>query len=369
MSKMMDKKNFYLVLALVFAFVACNSDKGANNGETAGNVAPTGSGGTAGASSSNLGAGGSSATVGAGGLANGGTSAKNASGSGGSAGRKTGTGGTGGAAGSQKGGTAGKPAVSNDGGASDTCDRKCLIGYISGYLEALVAKDPSKLKVSSTVKFTNNGVLAKLGEEGLWKTASALETDKRLDYADPKEGQVATQTVIDENGTTPVIYQVRLKVVHGEITEVESMEVRQATAANYFFNVANMKPQPVFLQEIEPSKRMNRDQLKTVMELYMDYLEGKKTGAELPFDTNCARYENGQATAVGVASFVAQSSWRFQLTRRYLVFDEEAGIVWGMFPFQQTDTALVVGEAFKIMDGKFMMISAVMAYMPSKAWD
>ncbi|MBN1652295.1 MAG: hypothetical protein JXA30_00810 [Deltaproteobacteria bacterium] len=249
-----------------------------------------------------------------------------------------------------------------------TCDRTCLIGYISEYLDALVARDPSRLKLSPTLKYTLNGVVAEIGE-GLWQTASQLETDKRLDFADPLEGQVATQTVVDENGISPVIYQVRLKVVGGEITEIEAMEVRQLGAANGFFIVENMKPQPVFLQEIEPSQRMNRDELRAVMELYMDYLEGKKTGAELPFDTNCVRYENGVPTANGVAAFEMQSFWRFQVTRRYLVFDEQAGIVWGMFPFSQAATSLVVGEAFKIIEGKFMMIQAVMAYMPAKAWD
>lgn len=39
-----------------------------------------------------------------------------------------------------------------------------------------------------------------------------------------------------------------------------------------------------------------------------------------------------------------------------------------MFPFQQTDSALAVGEAFKMLDGKIMMIQAIMAHVPSKAW-
>jgi hypothetical protein len=112
---------------------------------------------------------------------------------------------------------------------------------------------------------------------------------------------------------------------------------------------------------------MSRDQLMALQELYLDYLEGKKSGSDLPFDTNCTRYENGVATASGVDSFNAQS-WGFQVTRRVLILDEEAGITWGMFPFMQDDTSLVVGEAFKLLDGKIMMIQAVMAYMPSKAW-
>ena len=54
---------------------------------------------------------------------------------------------------------------------------------------------------------------------------------------------------------------------------------------------------------------------------------------------------------------------------RYLVFDEEAGMVWGMFPFTHDAETLVVGELFKVIEGKIMMIQAVMANMPAKAWD
>jgi hypothetical protein len=39
-----------------------------------------------------------------------------------------------------------------------------------------------------------------------------------------------------------------------------------------------------------------------------------------------------------------------------------------MFPFFQDDNALVVGEAFKILEGKIMMIQAIIAYMPTKFW-
>jgi hypothetical protein len=251
--------------------------------------------------------------------------------------------------------------------ATGTCDRPCLLGVLSTYLDALAARDPSKIQTASTLKYTENGAVAKLGD-GLWKTASALVPDERLDFADPTVGQVASQLVVNENGTTPVLYMVRLKVVAGQITEIESMAVRQAGAANGFFQPANLKPQPVFTQAIDPSMRMTRDQLTTLMNDYLDYLDGKKTGAMVPFDTNCARYENGVATATGVASFNAQS-WSFSVVRRILIVDEEAGIVWGMFPFEMTSPTLVVGEAFKMIGGKIMMIQAVMADMPSDAWN
>jgi hypothetical protein len=257
--------------------------------------------------------------------------------------------------------------LSTPDGSAGACDRACLLAEMSTYLDALVARDPSKIQVASTLKYTENGVVIKLGD-GLWKTASALVAAERLDFADPMTQQVASQVVVNENGTSPVIYMVRLKYVQGEITEIESMAVRQQGAANGFFQPANLKPQPVFTQAIDPSKRMTRDQLTTLMNVYLDYLDGKKTGAMVPFDAMCSRYENGVATASGVASFNAQS-WSFSVVRRILIVDEEAGIVWGMFPFYMTANTLVVGEAFKMIEGKIMMIQAVMANMPANAWN
>lgn len=264
---------------------------------------------------------------------------------------------------------------------SGDCDRECLLDVIDTYLDALAANDPSRLSVSSTLKYTDNGVVARLGQ-GLWSTATSVDNEKRLDFADPQLGNVATQVVIYEgagggtggcnstgSGGEAVIYQVRLKVAQQQIAEIESMTVRRRGAANGFFNVANMKPEPVFNQAIPAGQRMSRDELVEILDLYVDYLEGKKRGAQVPFDDNCIRYENGVATARGKAAFEMQSMWRFNVTRRYLVIDEAAGIVWGMLPFSQSANSLVVGEAFKIFNGKIMMIQAVMANMPAKAWD
>ena len=246
-------------------------------------------------------------------------------------------------------------------GATDACDRACLLKIMQGYIDALIAKDPSKLKVSSSVKYMENGVTSKLGET-VWKTATMLVQGARLDFADPVEGNVASQFAFNE-GSAPVIYQVRLKVVKQEITEIESMAVRRGDAANGFFNVAKMTPEMVFSQAIDPAKRMTREQLKAITEVYLEYLDGDKRGSEVPFDMGCKRYENGQVTASGLSSFNAQS-WNFDTTHRILVIDEEAGITWGMFPFMQSARPLVVGEAFKIIDGKIMMIQAVMGYQP-----
>ncbi|HET8936683.1 MAG TPA: hypothetical protein VFN67_24740 [Polyangiales bacterium] len=252
------------------------------------------------------------------------------------------------------------------GAMTDDCDRKCLLDIMQQYLDALVAHDPSKLRVSASAKVTDNGMAAKLGD-GLFKTGTMVLNDHRLDFADPMVGNVATQVVVNE-GMTGVIYQARLKIVKHEITEIESMTVHRQDAANSFFNIENMKPEAVFLQDVPADKRMTRAKLEEITEMYLDYLGGKKRGSEVPFDEGCKRYENGQVTASGLSSFNGQA-WSFQVTHRILVVDEEAQITWGMFPFMQSARPLVVGEAFKIIDDKIMMIQAVMAYQPVPAWD
>ncbi len=269
--------------------------------------------------------------------------------------------------------------------ASGDCDRECLLGVLDNYLEALVANAPSQINVADSLKYTDNGVAAELGQ-GLWMTAAAVDNEKRLDFADPVQKNVATQVVVNERvensaeenstgcdganseGLSPVIYQVRLKVEQGVITEIEAMTLRLMGAAG-MFNPKNLKPESVFTQSIPADQRMSREELIALMDLYVDYLEGSVVGKEVPFDKKCKRYENGIVTAAGVPMFNMQSFWFFNVTRRYPVIDEEAGIVWGILPFFQTKTSLVVGEAFKMFDGKIKMIQAVMRAMPAKAWD
>jgi hypothetical protein len=257
----------------------------------------------------------------------------------------------------QAAGASGKPAAVG-------CDHACLLDTMKGYIAALTARDATKIKVSGNLKYTENGAAAKLGES-VWTEAMSVVDGTTLTFADPVEGQVASQFVFVGAASAQKIYQVRLKVANGEISEIESMVVK---SGDQFFNPAGMKPEPVFMQMIDPAKRTTREELRSITELYLGYLEGMKRAADVPFDTNCKRYENGTVTANGLTAFNTQS-WMFDVTHRILVLDEETGITWGMFPFQQSDTALVVGEAFKIIDGKIVMIQAVMTYMPSKAWD
>ena len=51
--------------------------------------------------------------------------------------------------------------------AAGDCDRECLRGFITRYLDAMVAHTPGALPVSKTMRFTEDYMDLKL-DEGLW---------------------------------------------------------------------------------------------------------------------------------------------------------------------------------------------------------
>src|SRR5689334_5176180 len=74
--------------------------------------------------------------------------------------------------------------------AADSCNRECLRGFITRYLDAMVAHTPGALPVSPTLRFTEDYVNLKLGE-GLWKQASKIRP-YRLDILDVSQGVAAS---------------------------------------------------------------------------------------------------------------------------------------------------------------------------------
>ena len=81
-----------------------------------------------------------------------------------------------------------------------TCDRECLRGEVTQYLNALVAHNPGALPVASNLKFTEDTVEMKLGESPLWKNATKLRP-YRLDILDVREGVAASQVIVEESGS------------------------------------------------------------------------------------------------------------------------------------------------------------------------
>src|SRR3990170_453741 len=131
---------------------------------------------------------------------------------------------------------------------SGNCNRACLERFADRYLEALAARDPSRLPLADKAVFVENQQVLRLGD-GLWRTVTGLGRYRHY-FADPEMGQAGLISVIEESGTR-IIFDLRLAIADGKIREIESLAIR-ASAELYEQRGA---PHPQLLQTIPPEKR------------------------------------------------------------------------------------------------------------------
>ncbi len=271
------------------------------------------------------------------------------------------------------------------------CDRDCLIGVTDAYLAAMVARDPARAPVASTARFTENTRELELGQ-GAWERITGVRNYK-LYVTDPQAGQVALYTVIDGD-ERPGLLSLRLKVEDLLITEVESVHV--GIGQTGFGSVDGLVSlAPVWNEVLPQERRRSRDELIDMADRYFETLEKQRID-HVPFTDDCLRIENGVQTAgradgQGIAALSCRENvnhpiWTYITAiqpRRYLVVDEERGLVSGMFMFRHGGTydsytlpsgeivplseaamrkqSVVIAELFKIDDGRISRIEAVMA--------
>ena len=259
------------------------------------------------------------------------------------------------------------------------CDRECLRGVITQYLNAMVAHNPGALKVSNKVRFTENTVTMKLGD-GLWKTASGIGT-YRQDILDVPQGMAASQVIVEEAGT-PVMLMLRLKVADKKITEVET-QVTRPQQGSAPFSIKTINPAMNVVPE-----RGQRDSRAAAIKIAEFYPAGLKIGsfveADAPFAPNAYRIENGMTTAgagcgrAGCENIKTQTIMKHPaITTRVVGVDEDMGIVLLRMNFGDTGSygpgnALIVWEAFKVYGGQIHAVEAFMLVMPANlgsGWD
>jgi hypothetical protein len=114
-------------------------------------------------------------------------------------------------------------AMTAGGAQAAECDRACLKGMITKYVDAMVAHDPARLPLAKNVRFTEDSQELKPGE-GLWKTVTK-KGDFRLDYIDLKK-QIAASHVNVFEDNVQVLYSVVLRVADRKITGIETLVVR-----------------------------------------------------------------------------------------------------------------------------------------------
>jgi hypothetical protein len=175
-------------------------------------------------------------------------------------------------------------------GAGRHCDRACMIALTDQYLAALVKHDPTGLPLSRGVRFTENTAEIRIGD-GLWVGASEAPTTFKIYAVDPASNQVGFYGVMKENNR-PLIIALRLKVVDGEITEIEHVLARNLRA-DRMQNL--MTPRAALLADVPASERTSREDMINAANSYFEAIE-HGDGEIAPFAEDCERHENGGQT-------------------------------------------------------------------------
>jgi len=281
------------------------------------------------------------------------------------------------------------------------CDRACLAGFMTTYLEALAAHDSSKLPVTKNVKYTENGVRLNLND-GLWNTASAMPT-YRVDVIDEEAGQVGLLGRINENGNNNW-FAARLKVEKGkQISEIENLVVRNIsiTPPPEGGPIIPSEPHPLMMEIIPGGNLVPRHILIEIGNSYFTGLDTDNDGANVPFDPACQRRENGTITSNNPDMPKGSMQWMdcksqfdthfstivTDIRERRFIADPVTGLAYGFgyfdhdgsvqkmsatldYKMQDVDKmfrqpfSFIIAEIFKIKDGKIRQIEAVLMTVP-----
>jgi hypothetical protein len=312
----------------------------------------------------------------------------------------------------------GAPSPAANGGVAPPCDRSCMTGVIDRYLAALVRHDPSGLPLNRDVKFTENTARLKVGSEGLWVAASELPSGFRIYVVDVGAGQVGFYGVMKERDK-PLIIALRLKVVNGQITEIEHVLARNLRP-DAVSNLAKARPE--FVTMLPAASRLPRQQMVNIADSYFEAIE-HANGKLAPFADDCVRRENGGQTthnaqpvpwpvplgskqADDAMAYIGTLSCSDQLDthvmdfitrlwpRRHEIVDEELGIVFSFplfnhrggsgtvkiynvpgtdsLPLGGSSSSMQAGELFKIDRGRIVAVEAMGASLPygtKSGWD
>ncbi|BAK67469.1 hypothetical protein SLG_27940 [Sphingobium sp. SYK-6] len=172
-------------------------------------------------------------------------------------------------------------------------ERAALYAVMDRFMEALVARDPGRVRWADGLCVTENNVALMMGD-GVWGTATA-RGDYDLRFADPQTGQVGLFTTITET-VEESAFTVRLGVdPSGAITQVETLVVRQSDEALVFAN-PRFERKPVLEAIVPEAERMSRERLRAVADGYFNTLEQNDGQLFTRFHPECNRVENGVQT-------------------------------------------------------------------------
>jgi len=266
-------------------------------------------------------------------------------------------------------------------GAAATCDRECLRGAITAYLDALVRHDASQLPLAGNVRITEDCVEKTMDKVGLLRSVTKIR-GYRQDFLDERQGIAGADVVVEEGGA-PVLLVVRLKIEGEKITELETLATR-SKAEGSLFRIDGLQNTTAAMNYAPKKSQLDsREEMIRIALFYPAGLESESMAAAgAPFTPQAYRLENGEMMAgpdcqrnEGCKNISTQplgGTTRGKVEVRVAAVDERMGIVWlrmawgGNRPPRDggKPTELTVWESFKIYDGKIHAVEAFMKNMP-----
>ena len=251
------------------------------------------------------------------------------------------------------------------------CDRACLTGMMTQFIDAVVAHDSSRLPLADKARYTEDSRDAKLGE-GIWKSVTAAG-GFRQDYIDTRK-QVAAAHVSFREGETQVLYSVLLHVSGMKIAGIETLVQRVAPGGRLQPTELG-KPIRGMNTPVPAGQKNSREEMIRIALTYPEGLRiGNFTDAGTPFADQAYRVENG-------AIMADQTDPRRGMYAQNIIVhpgiipsvaavDEENGTVLLWMNFGHTGdsygvgNALVTFEAFKVWGGKIQSVNAFFKGLP-----
>jgi len=264
------------------------------------------------------------------------------------------------------------------------CDRGCLNGKLDQFLNAVVAKDPSKANLWVGFRQTQNTKLTAPGE-GIWKTNTGFGSVARR-YFDADTQQAEYFGTIKEGDST-AIASLRLKLHGDQIGEAEWHIARAddpgitGAGSKATFDADNLAKNPPPDRVVPKNERHSRDDLVAAVNSYFDGIVAG-TGRHVQANPGCFRLENGWAGPPATrpvspqdADFQSKNDCRSGYAglgivnvaaRRYLMVDEQAQVVVASAVFIRAPLnpkrRNCFMEIFYMDGGKISSVYAAMTY-------
>ncbi|MXP41127.1 hypothetical protein GRI75_05640 [Altererythrobacter soli] len=285
------------------------------------------------------------------------------------------------------------------------CERSCMEDIAGSFLEALAARDSSRLPLAADARYTENG--QEMGfDNGLWRTGSAIGAYRHV-FADPASGQLGLFATMDENGHG-VTMGVRIRLELGQISEVELVTYRVGAGpawndAGYAQLEGMRTPKTLWTATVPAAQRKSRQELVQIANQYFEAIENNDGKGDYPFTQDCDRLENGTYTTnrpgmiqmggVDIGAMGCKEQFSTGLygvvtevhSRRFPVIDEERQAVFAFGVFDHCGckrsltmpdgrvveiagfnrpSSILLAEAFKIQGNLIQQVEAVGTSVP-----